>query len=72
MLAIGVSVVVLPAPSLEAEREQLAPHVAQWQKVQQMETEFNSTKLQLLQDQQQHGSKLINYQQDQVMPARYG
>lgn len=52
--------------SLETERDQLAPHVAHWQKVQQMEAEFSTAKMKLLQDQQKHGSRLITYQQDQV------
>lgn len=47
-------------------REVLAPAVAHWQQVQQMEAELGTTKLQLLTDQQEHSSKLIRLQQHQV------
>jgi hypothetical protein len=52
--------------SLESEREALAPHVAHWQAVQQQEAQLLDSRLQLLQDQQEHGSKLMQRQQQQV------
>jgi hypothetical protein len=52
--------------SLETEREALAPQVAHWQAVQQQEAQLLSSRLQLLQDQQEHGIKLMQRQQQQV------
>lgn len=51
---------------LEDQREALAPAVAHWQAVQQMETEVDATRLQLLTDQQEHGNKLLALQARQV------
>lgn len=58
--------VVVVADSLDTERDQLAPHVAQWQKVQELESQYKTARVQLLKDQQEHGTALINYQQQQV------
>jgi outer membrane biogenesis lipoprotein LolB len=52
--------------SLESEREALAPHVAHWQTVQQQEAQLLSSRLQLLQDHQDHGTKLMQRRQQQV------
>lgn len=51
---------------LVAERELLAPAVAHWQHVQQLEEQVAATELHLLKDQQEHGSKLMALQQQQV------
>jgi hypothetical protein len=48
------------------QREVLAPAVAHWQQVQQMDRELGAAKLQLLKDQQEHGSKLIRVQTHKV------
>ncbi|KAF6256891.1 RecF/RecN/SMC N terminal domain-containing protein [Scenedesmus sp. NREL 46B-D3] len=55
--------------SLESEREALTPHVAHWQAVQQQEAQLLSSRLQLLQDLQEHGNTLIQRQQQQVKMA---
>lgn len=51
---------------LEDQRELLAPAVAHWRQVQEMEQEVTCTKLQLLVDQQEHGSLQLRAQQQQV------
>lgn len=51
---------------LEDERELLAPAVAHWQQVQQLEAAVSTARLQLLQEQQEHGSKLIKLQGQQA------
>jgi hypothetical protein len=51
---------------LADQRELLAPAVEHWQHVQQMEADVNTTKLNLLSEQQQHGSRLLQLQSHKV------
>jgi hypothetical protein len=57
---------LLPHNRLVDEREVLAPAVAHWQEVQQLEAAVDASKLQLLSDQQEHGNRLIRAQELQV------
>jgi hypothetical protein len=51
---------------LERVREVLAPAVAHWQQVQELEARVSETKLQLLTDQQEHGGQLLQLLHQQV------
>lgn len=57
---------MLPPDRLVDEREVLAPAVAHWQEVQLLEAAVAASKLQLLSDQQEHGSRLLKAQALQV------
>lgn len=51
---------------LADHRELLAPAVEHWQQVQQLDADFDSNKLQLLTEQQRHGSRLLQLQTHKV------
>lgn len=59
-----------PCDRCEAERELLAPAVAHWQHVQQLQDDAAAAELQLLEDQQAHGTHLMQLLRDKVRQGR--